>query len=180
MAYDFLAFLISVIAIGISAAAYIRTLVNELPAFELVVDKQDLHHLGLYRLRLDNPMRHSVYLNHVEILKPDPASIKITVDTDLGGTIERVYDQFQLNPDTPSRDHRKRPIFLRIPPNGHAFAFVQTTDDPPKSLDFRLHWSTQHFFPNRFLIHFLIPKKLEASSDSLKSIRLAADTAGNP
>ena len=167
----------AVIAIIISSAAFCRAMVNQVPAVELIADEKNRHEPGRYNIRVENSMRHSVYLDHIEVLEPDPDDVQIWhPSSEVLDTINRSIDQLGSDSQTSSNPNRRKAVFLCVPPGQKQDLHVHVKSAPSNAIRLRLRWSPHLPYPVRLFIR----EQITADSKRLKSMRLSADTKAKP
>ena len=158
---------VSISAGGVAVLSYGRAMAGQFPVVELFPDLND-YHGSRYTIRIENPSRHTLYLDYIDVKKPKADRIYILPrGCSRRGDIRRTQEDLSR-----SSTSRLRAIYLRIPPQDSRALEVGFQDDALTPIHFRLHWSTGLPWPDRFFIRC----KIAANLKRLKSMRLAADS----
>ncbi|MCY3876723.1 MAG: hypothetical protein OXF88_20830 [Rhodobacteraceae bacterium] len=164
-------FPISIVAVGIAVLSYRKALTGQLPAVELFPNF-DYTRDRRYTIRIANPRRYSLYLEYIDVHEPKAANVTIRpTETSRRGDLERSWEGMnESHPQHPSI-HR-HPIYLCIPPHESRDLDVIFHDDLQEPIRFKFSWSGGLPWPDRWFID----NEIIASSERLKSMRLAADS----
>ena len=94
-------------------------------------------------------MRHSLYLDHVDVLQPHPGNVIIWHPaSDTGDTLRRVDNQLR------SGSTRRKAVFLYIPPQQTQSLFLEVKNDPPSAIRLQLRWSPHLPCATRLLVRY--------------------------
>lgn len=165
LSISLLSIAIALLSAGFAALSYLRVMAGGLPSVEIVVEEHVSGELD-YKILVENPTRRSVLLKSIHVRRPDPDGVNITPENiDTSGIIERTLEESE------SSESGYNAVYLSIPAGESRKLSVQIVEET-QGLECRLEWSRHLPMPDRFFI----PRKITASADELRSMKLAAST----
>ena len=158
--------LLSIVATLVAVAAFARTVRQELPTVEFLVERDNEAYPPLYNLSVSNPTRRLLVLDYIEVLSPDTVTNFVRPEHSLRGTLARAWEDL-------SRADRMKSVFLAVPAGETQcleLVFDGNTDSEDFDIHFRLVWSKGIPWPDRLLM----PREVKYDLTQVKSRKLAA------
>ena len=158
--------IISLMAVSLAFWAFLRTVFQEIPTVEFLVEPGAANGTFCYKLSVSNPTRRLIVLDHIYVLSPNTVKV-------LAGREESVKRSLTLRFDELSQSDRQRKMVYLAIPAGQTkcldIEFGDYKDNEGFDVHFKLEWSKG--LPS--LDKCLMQRQIKLDSEQVKSRKMA-------